>query len=87
MLCQDGLAMSVLDRKQQPSAAQRVAVVGGGITGLAAAHRLAELLPDGQTVLFEATGRLGGVLDTVNTDGFLIERSADSFITMGSRFV
>jgi len=75
------LAMSVLDRKQQPSAAQRVAVVGGGITGLAAAHRLAELLPHAQTVLFEATGRLGGVLDTVNTDGFLIERSADSFIT------
>ena len=73
--------MSVPDRKQEPSSARRVAVVGGGITGLAAAHRLSELLPHGQTVLFEATGRLGGVLETVNTSGFLIERSADSFIT------
>lgn len=59
----------------------RIAVVGGGISGLAAAHRITELLPQAELVLFEAANRLGGVLETVERDGFLIERSADSFIT------
>ena len=31
--------------------------------------------------LFEASGRLGGVLETVRRDGWLIERSADMFTT------
>jgi protoporphyrinogen oxidase len=32
---------------------RRIAVIGGGITGLAAAHRLRELLPAAQVNLFE----------------------------------
>lgn len=59
----------------------RIAVIGGGITGLAAANRLRELLPGVRLSLFEASGRLGGVLETVEHDGFLIERSADNFLT------
>jgi oxygen-dependent protoporphyrinogen oxidase len=59
----------------------RIAVVGGGISGLAAALRISELLPHAQLDLFEASARLGGVLDTVSHDGFLIERSADNFLT------
>jgi protoporphyrinogen/coproporphyrinogen III oxidase len=59
----------------------RVAIVGGGIAGLAAAHRMAELAPQVQLSLFEGANRLGGVLETVHRDGFLIETSADSFIT------
>ncbi len=58
----------------------RVAIIGGGISGLAAAHRLLELLPTAQLSLFEASGRLGGVLETVQREGFLIERSADNFL-------
>jgi protoporphyrinogen/coproporphyrinogen III oxidase len=61
--------------------APRIAVIGGGISGLAAAHRLTELLPHVRLALYEASGRLGGVLETVRRDGYLIERSADSFIT------
>ena len=60
---------------------RRIAVIGGGISGLAAAHRITELLPHAELVLFEAADRLGGVLETVRRDGFLVERSADSFIT------
>lgn len=58
----------------------RIVVVGGGISGLAAAHRLLEL---GQTnvTLIEASGRLGGTIQTENRDGFLIERGPDSFIS------
>ena len=60
---------------------RQVAVVGGGIAGLAAAHRLGELDPTIQVSLFEASKRLGGVLQTVHRDGFLLERSADNFLT------
>lgn len=56
-----------------------VAVVGGGIAGLAAAHRLVELDPTIRLTLYEAGDRLGGVLSNVRRDGYLIERSADMF--------
>lgn len=59
----------------------RVAVVGGGITGLAAAHRLRELAPEAEVVLLEASSRLGGVLETRQVDGFLLEAAADGFLT------
>jgi oxygen-dependent protoporphyrinogen oxidase len=63
------------------STSRRVAVIGGGITGLAAAHRLLELDSAAQVTLFEASGRLGGVLRTERRQGFLLEHSADNFIT------
>jgi oxygen-dependent protoporphyrinogen oxidase len=63
------------------STARRVAVIGGGIAGLAAAHRIVELDPACELTLFEAGPRLGGVLATVHEDGFQVEQSADNFIT------
>jgi len=60
---------------------RHIAVVGGGISGLAAAHRLVELEPGCRLTLFEAGPRLGGVLSTLHRDGFQVERSADNFIT------
>jgi oxygen-dependent protoporphyrinogen oxidase len=66
---------------ESPAVPKRVAVVGGGISGLAAAHRVHELVPDAEVLLFEAAPRLGGVLETVRQDGYLIERGADNFIT------
>ena len=59
----------------------RVAVVGGGITGLAAAQRLVELDPGARVALFERGSRLGGVLWTIHESGFQVEQSADNFIT------
>jgi len=59
----------------------KVAVIGGGVSGLAAAHRLRELAPEIDVTLLEASDRPGGVLQTVHTGGYLIERSADNFIT------
>jgi oxygen-dependent protoporphyrinogen oxidase len=58
-----------------------IAVIGGGITGLAAAHRLIELEPTLDVKLFEAGPSLGGVLQTERQDGYLLELSADNFIT------
>ena len=63
------------------SPSQRVAVIGGGITGLAAAHRLVELQPNVDVTLLEAGPRLGGVLETIHRDGYLVEGGADNWIT------
>ena len=56
-----------------------VVIIGGGISGLAAAHRLNE--QDVQVTLLEASPRLGGTIHTEHRDGFLIERGPDSFIS------
>jgi oxygen-dependent protoporphyrinogen oxidase len=60
---------------------RRVVVIGGGISGLAAAHRLIENATTTQVTLIEASSRLGGTLHTEERDGFLLERGPDSFIT------
>ncbi|MBD3676477.1 MAG: protoporphyrinogen oxidase [Planctomycetaceae bacterium] len=63
----------------------RVAVVGGGLSGLSAAHRVIELSKaDGRTLdltLFEATPRTGGMIATKRIGDYLVELGADSFIT------
>ncbi|HXQ69282.1 MAG TPA: protoporphyrinogen oxidase [Pyrinomonadaceae bacterium] len=60
---------------------RRVVVIGGGISGLAAAHRLAELNQSIHVTLIEGSPRLGGTLLTDEREGFLLERGPDSFIT------
>lgn len=59
----------------------RIAVIGGGISGLSAAYRLRELASEVEVTLFEAGPRVGGVLGTVHEDGYQVEWSADNFIT------
>jgi len=59
----------------------RVVVVGGGVAGLAAAHRLLEVAPDLEVVLLEAQDRLGGTIRTERVDGFVIDRGPDAIIT------
>lgn len=63
----------------------RVAVIGGGISGLAAAHRLVELAGAAARPLtlrlFEAGDRLGGVIRSERTDGCVIEAGPDSFLS------
>jgi len=57
----------------------RVAIVGGGIAGLAAAHRVAGAGHD-LTVL-EAGPRPGGVLRSETDDGWLHEHAANAFLS------
>src|SRR2546430_14676875 len=61
----------------------RIVIIGGGITGLAAAHRICELTnkSEVEVLLLEAGSRVGGVLKTTHRDGFVLEHGADSFIS------
>ncbi len=62
-------------------------IVGGGISGLAAAHALVERgaqhgdASSVEALLLEASARLGGTIHTEHRDGFLIERGPDSLIS------
>ena len=58
-----------------------VVVVGGGISGLAAAHRVRERDPACRVTVLEGGDRLGGVIATERGQGFLVEWGADSFLT------
>jgi oxygen-dependent protoporphyrinogen oxidase len=58
----------------------RVVVIGGGITGLAAAHRLREQLGAQHVTLIESSPRLGGKISTTHTDGFVLEGGPDCFL-------
>jgi oxygen-dependent protoporphyrinogen oxidase len=74
-----------------PTDARRVVVVGGGVSGLAAAHRLVTRAAQSQSsqpsqsrlevLLLEASPRLGGTVRTHRRDGFLLEGGPDSFIS------
>lgn len=63
---------------------KQIAIVGGGIAGVSAAYELALQQQAGASiefVLFEATSRLGGIVETVRSDGFVIECGPDSWVT------
>src|ERR1700684_3013280 len=63
----------------------RVAIIGAGVTGSSAAHRLLELAKEKNVPLelniFEAGKKAGGTLSTIEKDGFLMEEGPDCFIT------
>ncbi|MBO0848564.1 MAG: FAD-dependent oxidoreductase, partial [Pseudonocardia sp.] len=64
-----------------PAFSPHVAVVGGGISGLAGAHRLRTLLGwDARITLIERTQRLGGVLRTVELAGVPMDVGAEAFL-------
>ena len=63
---------------------KRIAIIGGGISGLSAAYTLEEKRQSGtpvEYVLFESSPRLGGVLVTDRVDGCIVEAGPDSFLT------
>ncbi len=60
---------------------KRVAVVGGGVSGLTAAYRLRRLLgPDAEIVVFEKTKTPGGKLRTAELAGVPYDVGAEAFL-------
>ena len=67
------------------SKARMAVVIGGGISGLAACYKLmTESQKRGLSLcvkLFEASGRLGGVIGTVKRGGLVMEQGPDAFLS------
>ncbi|MBU9720710.1 MULTISPECIES: protoporphyrinogen oxidase [Bacillaceae] len=62
---------------------KRVAIIGGGITGISAAFYLQREIENGlnaEYVLYESSEKLGGKIQTEYRDGFVIELGPDSFL-------
>ena len=63
----------------------KLVVIGGGITGLAAAHRAVELARERsvelELTLVVARDRLGGTIATERAGGFVVEAGPDSFLS------
>lgn len=70
---------------QHSAQTKRIAVIGGGITGLSAAHRLLELADECEqsieVTVFESQPAAGGWIGTIDQKDYLIDTGADMFIT------
>lgn len=82
----DALGGEVTD-PENPGIAQvtmkKIAIVGGGITGLATAFYLQEHA--GETIdytLIEGSSRLGGKIISARERGFIVEGGPDSFLSL-----
>jgi oxygen-dependent protoporphyrinogen oxidase len=63
---------------------KRIAIIGGGISGLCAAFALEKQKGRGaglEYILFESSSRFGGVIQTERVDDYLVEAGPDSFLT------
>jgi oxygen-dependent protoporphyrinogen oxidase len=58
----------------------KVVIIGGGISGLAAAYYLAKA--GATATIVESRPRLGGVIQTEHVDGCTIEAGPDSFLSV-----
>ena len=78
-----------LNELARSAATGHIVVLGGGIAGLAAAHRLLHVhidtLPGLRVTLIEADDRLGGKIVTERIDGFVVEGGPDSFLATKPR--
>jgi protoporphyrinogen/coproporphyrinogen III oxidase len=62
----------------------RIAILGGGIAGLAAAYELEKARqknPEIDWHLYESTNRLGGIVETTQQDGYILEQGPDGWVT------
>src|SRR6185437_4334209 len=59
---------------------KRVAILGGGMSGLSAAYELARS-GRAEFALFESSARLGGIVETVPATGFVMGCEPDSWVS------
>lgn len=59
----------------------KVAIIGGGISGLATAFYILDQKPQSQITLFEKMPELGGKMKTKEVEGFLFEEGSNGFLS------
>lgn len=59
---------------------RRVAIVGGGLSGLSLAFRLRQIRPDLGVTLLESNSRVGGNIATEDHQGFRVETGPNGFL-------
>jgi len=59
---------------------RRIAIIGGGVTGLAAAYEARQRAPEAEIVVYEATSRFGGKVATSAFAGLQVDEGADAFL-------
>ncbi|RJR18075.1 MAG: protoporphyrinogen oxidase [Nitrospiraceae bacterium] len=59
---------------------KRIAIIGGGISGLTSAYLLLNRRPDLDVLVFEADDRPGGKIWTDRSNGFLCEKGPNGFL-------
>ena len=57
-----------------------VAVVGGGVSGLAAAHAVRQDRPDARVIVLEASPRVGGSLRSAEVGGVVVDVGAEAML-------
>lgn len=68
-------------RNESEDAKHKTAIIGGGITGLAAGWELLKKNPEASFQIFEASSRFGGKIITRKMEGCLLEGGPDSLLT------
>ena len=64
---------------------KKIAIIGGGITGLTAAYYLKK--KGYSPTIFEASSQIGGVIQTKKIDGFTIETGPNTILLSDQRTV
>ena len=59
----------------------KIAIVGGGISGLATAFYISKARPDVEIILFETKDKLGGSMMTQEVEGFFFESGSNGFLS------
>jgi oxygen-dependent protoporphyrinogen oxidase len=72
------ISSSALIKDSRP----RIAIIGAGISGLTTAWYLQRSLPDAIVHVFDSSDRVGGVIQSVSEQPFLVELGADNFATL-----
>ncbi|MBX9878944.1 MAG: protoporphyrinogen oxidase [Candidatus Obscuribacterales bacterium] len=65
----------------ETSKSKHVVIVGGGISGLAAAYKLLESNPNLKITVLEAGNRCGGVISSLRQGELILEEGPDSILT------
>ena len=58
----------------------KVAIIGGGLTGLSSAYYMGKAFPDWEIHVLESSNRWGGKVQTKRHDGYVVEVGPDSYL-------